>query len=151
MIGKCHTVSHSLMIIINDYRNIEPLGLERPARSSHQPMPVTSVDRFTPCNIVSFSSTPPGMGVTICNVTGIHPIPPFPSSPVLAANIPILLPAGSNWVSQPFQAPARLLEGEECARENIPTAVKRHDFLYSFPPHVTLGCLCPPGLPFVCK
>lgn len=27
-----------------------------------------------------------------------------------------------------LQAPTRLLEGEECAGENIPTAVKRHSF-----------------------
>lgn len=31
-----------------------------------------------------------------------------------------------------FQAPTRLLEGEECAEENIPTAVKRHSFPYPF-------------------
>lgn len=58
---------------------------------------------------------------------------------------------GIGFHNPSFQAATRLLEGEECAGENVPVAVKRHSFLSSFPPRVTLGCLCPPGLPFLCK
>lgn len=58
-----------------------------------------------------------------------------------------------------FQAPTRLLEGEECAGENIPTAVKRHSFLCPFPdwPFLLIGSTrwslprvtspCHPGVP----
>lgn len=75
---------------------------------------------------------------------------------------------GIGFHNPSFQAPTRLLEGEECARENIPTAVKRHSFLCPFlgqpflhhsrglagstrcnQPRVTLGCLCPPSLPLL--
>lgn len=39
---------------------------------------------------------------------------------------------GIGFHNPSFQAPTRLLEGEECAGENIPTAVKRHSFLCPF-------------------